>query len=163
MFNKILRIGVILWAGSLPAESGAPRFPWIDSFGDTGQISYRLPNNTKPETYHISLRTGISEGLFDYDGIIAINILVVNATREVTLHSQDLNIKSIHLSNASTTIDLLPWRSSNVTDFLVIPTKSVELLPGSRFTLEIKFASDLLEIAKGFFRQQYDRNTTKQR
>lgn len=124
-------------------------------------ISYRLPNDTKPETYNISLRTGISEGEFDYDGFISINILVVNATREVTIHTRRLKIKSIRLNNANGvgTIDLSPWRTNEETDFLIIPTKLEELLPGSRYRLDIKFGGELRWHSSGFYRTPSEENS----
>lgn len=170
MIDKIIEIGVVLWCLALPFSYTAAKFSAIERLGDAasfhdrrGPTSYRLPNDTKPETYNISLRTGISEGQFDFDGSIAINILVVNATREVTIHSQKLNIQSICLSNATNTIDLLPWRTNTQIDFLIIPTKSVELLPGSRYQLSLKFGGQLQERSRGFFRRPSDKRSTNKR
>lgn len=63
-------------------------------------------------------------------------------------------MKSIQLLNANGagTIALLPWQNNNVTDFLIIPTKSVALLPGKRYRLDIKFAGVLGEGLRGFLR-----------
>lgn len=107
--------------------------------------SYRLPNDTKPETYNLSLHTEISKGKFDYDGFVRISILIVNRAWEV--HSKGLSIKSIQLlnTNGAGTIALLPWRTNNVNDFLIIPTKSVALLPGKRYRLDLEFAGVLRE------------------
>lgn len=170
MFFKVIEIGVILWCLALPFECAAARFP-ATNCGDVDdrarecneRIGYRLPNNTKPETYDILLGTGISEGRFDYDGVMGIDILIVNATREVTLHSKNLTIKAIRLSNRNGTIDLLPWRTSDVTNFLVVPTKSVELLPGRRYRLDIKFGGLLRTNSRGFFRQLSIDSPTNQR
>lgn len=170
MIKKIIEIGVILWCLALPFGCTAARFSarersnYAANFHERiGPRSYRLPNDTKPETYNISLRTGISEGQFDFDGSIAINILILNATREVTIHSQKLNIQSIRLSNATDMIDLLPWRANTETDFLIIPTKSVELLPSSRYQLSLKFSGHLQERSRGFFRKPSDKRLTNKR
>lgn len=161
MFYKLIQIGVILRCLVLPLEFKTAAFPNDIGFHEyDDQISYRLPNDTKPETYHITLRTGISEGQFNYDGFVSINILIVNVTREVTIHSKKLEIKSIRLHNETDSIELLPWRANNVTDFLIIPTKNAELMPGSRYRLDISFAGILQEkleaSAKGFFRESSD-------
>lgn len=120
------------------------------------EISYRLPNDTRPETYEISLRISESfrHGHFVYDGSVGINILIVNATREVTIHARELKIQRIYLSNDTYTVDLLPWRSNNITDFLIIPTKSVELLAGDRYRLDIEFAGVMRDDSLGFFHRR---------
>lgn len=164
MVSKIIVIGVILWCLAVPCRSTAAQWNDDSQFSErSDQIQYRLPNDTKPETYNISLRTGISKGEFNYNGFISINILVVNATREVTIHSQALNIQSVRLSNDTGSIDLLPWRSNNVTDFLIIPTKSAELFPGSRYRLDLKFSGELRNRSRGFYRALSENNAANQR
>lgn len=162
MFVNILRIGAILLSLTLPFVSAASRFPAVESRAvdnsfHVRKVNYRLPNETKPETYELSLRTRISEGEFDYDGIVTITVLIVNVTRELTIHSKGLEIRSIRLSNinGTGTIALLPYRINNETDFLIIPTKSVELLPGSRYRLVIEFSGDLQRERFGFYRVLY--------
>lgn len=159
MFVKIVQVGTILCLLTLPFEGAASRYSAVekqdvaDSFHEEN-IRYRLPNGTKPETYDLSLRTGISMGEFDYDGLMIINILVLNATRELTLHSKGLRITSVRMSDTNGTgvIALLPWRTNNATDFLIIPTKSAELLAGNRYRLDIKFAGELQRGSRGFYR-----------
>lgn len=171
MLYKIIQFGAILWCSALSFESTVTRLPIgdglriVNDFRDDDKIGYRLPNDTKPETYNISLRTGISEGKFDYDGFISINILIVNATREVTIHSRMLKIESIRLSDANGMgqIDLLPWRTNKKTGFLIIPTKSVELSSGRRHRLDIKFSGVLDTETRGFFRTLSDENTASKR
>lgn len=151
MFAKLIQFAAALGCLTLSFQTAAFAFPSTQS-----PKTYRLPSNTKPETYNISLRTGISEGRFDYDGQVSINILVVNATRVITLHSQNSEIQRIQLSRGDDTIELLPWQSDDDTEFLTIPTKSVELQPGSRYRLDIDFTGTLNsgEVKVGFFRTE---------
>lgn len=170
MFFKIIELGVIWWCLAVPFVGVAARFPAVEIADEANsflerdaKVNYRLPNDTRPETYKLSLRTGISEGKFDYDGFISIQILIVNATREVTIHSNSLSIKSIQLSNATGSIDLSAWQTNKVTDFLIIPTKGVALLPGSRYRLDIKFTGELQTGSRGFFRSLSDTISTNRR
>lgn len=163
MLYTSIRFGVVLWVLALAFHISAAHFQKNDESRNANitqesnePINYRLPNDTKPETYHISLQTDISEGRFDYNGYICINILIVNATRAVTIHARDLNIISIRLSNGSSVISLMPWRRNTKTDFLTIPTKSVEMLPGDRYRLEVIFDGRLRTDLRGFFRTLSD-------
>lgn len=154
MFCKTMQIVVILWCLVLAfetADAQNSRNGANNSDESIDRISYRLPNDTKPENYKISLRMGNSEDQRDYNGSISINISIVNATRAVTIHARELDIKSIRLSNETGPIALLPWRIDNITDFLTIPTKNVELLRGSRYRLGIEFAGQLKTNLEGFF------------
>lgn len=164
MSTKIIETGVVLLCLALSFGWSADTFPASDSLLDLkAAIKYRLPNDTTPEAYNISLWTGISEGRFGFDGLITIDLLVVNATRKVTIHSRKLNIKFVRLSNATGTIDLLPWRNNAANDFLIIPTKSDELAPGSRYQLDLKFAGKLQQRSRGFFRRPSDKYSTNKR
>lgn len=151
MIVKIVQIGTILWCLTLPFECAASRFPAVENRA----LNYRLPNDTKPETYELFLRTRIDEGEFDYDGFLKIGVLIVNVTQELTIHSKGLRIRSIRLRNINGIgeIALLPYRTNNVTDFLIIPTKSAVLLPGSRYRLDIGFSGDLGMERTGFYRE----------
>lgn len=156
MFLYIARLTLILWCLKLPFGIADP------VIGDHINYNYRLPNHTKPESYDISFRTHIGEGRFDYDGFIGINILIVNATREVTIHARQLNIKFIRLSSGTGKIDLLPWRSDDRTDFLTIATKFVELMPGDRYRLDIVFTGELRNDFTGFYRDHSSVHPTNQ-
>lgn len=159
MFVEVVQIGTIFWCLTVPFESAASRFAAVESRSDGNSfnaraVNYRLPNDTKPETYDLSLRTRIGEGEFDYDGLMTIIVLIVNATRELTIHSKGLRIETIRLSNVNGTgtIALFPPRIYNETDFLTIPTKSSVLLPGSRYRLDIGFSGVLHKERSGFYR-----------
>lgn len=96
-------IGVILCCLMLSFEiTAAPSPKKCESHvASNDRINYRLPNNTRPVAYNISFRTGTCEGNFDYDGSISIEILIVNATREVTIHSRELKGESFFIITRS--------------------------------------------------------------
>lgn len=170
MFIKLVIIEVILWClCQQPVESTAIELPAITNSDEASSncknddpIRYRLPNNTRPETYNLSVRTNVHKDDFDYDGNISINILIVNATREIILHSKNLFISSIRLSNATDTVETT-WDTDETTDFLIITTKGAELLPGSRYRLDIEFEGVLGTNPRGFFRRLSDTNPSNKR
>lgn len=152
MISTIIQIVIVF--GCLALSFGTATLP-LSKWNNNPPQTYRLPSNTKPETFNLSLHTRISEGHFDYDGLVSTNILVMNATRVITVHSVELTIQSIQLSHANgskTAIELLPWQINNDTQFLVIPTKNIELQRGTRYRLDIKFVGTLNSYAEGFYR-----------
>lgn len=161
MFHKLFQIFLVV--GCLAFGASPDRIPEVD----ISHLSYRLPNDTRPETYNISLRTRICDGDFNYDGLVSIQILVMNATRNVTIHSHELSIHDIQLIDiqSSSTIDLLPWRINSDTDFLIIPTENAELQPGNRYRLDIKFSGELNTKSVGFYRvpSDYDEDVASKR
>lgn len=123
---------------------------------------YRLPNDTIPEKYNISLITRVDRAQFDFLGNVKIDIFVVNATRQVTVHTRQLTIISVRLSNDSgRELDLLPWYSNVENEFLTIQTQNIDLVKGQRYILEIQYTGTLRTDYGGFYRSSYlnDRGT----
>lgn len=117
--------------------------------------TYRLPNNTKPEHYDISLMTRIDQASFDFSGIVRIDFVVLSNTREITLHARQLTVKDIRLLNGTQAIPLLSYSYNVVMDFLMIPTDNVDLLEGKRYTLDIQYEGILRKDNAGFYRSSY--------
>lgn len=90
--------------------------------------NYRLPNDTKPETYDITLITTVDEAVdgdeinFNFDGTVKINIKVLEETNKVTLHARQLTIKTAELFDENTNI-AGEFEYLVVPEFLIIPTK----------------------------------------
>lgn len=118
-------------------------------------VHYRLPNNTKPESYDITLITNIHEKEFSFSGRVAIKLVVLEASHNITIHARQLNIKTIDLSTISgTAIKLNPFTYDNVTEFLVIPTQS-ELQKDTIYVLTVEYAGELRPPCDGFYRTSY--------
>ena len=66
--------------------------------------SFRLPNTSIPLHYDIWLSTDIHRGEFEFQGRVAIDILVVETTNLVTLHYSQLDIVSVTLQQGSRSI-----------------------------------------------------------
>lgn len=57
-------------------------------FEVSGQVSFRLPNNTKPEAYFITLEFGnIERTMSEFLGEVFIKIRILEDTNQITIHS----------------------------------------------------------------------------
>lgn len=126
----------------------------IDSKGHN-KINYRLPNNTKPESYDITISTNIDRNDFNFSGRVVMNLHVLEATHNITIHARQLNIKTIKLiSTSGAVINLNPYIYNNITEFLVIPSQ-IELQTGTQYILTIEYAGVLRAGSFGFYRSSY--------
>jgi hypothetical protein len=64
-------------------------------------ISFRLPNTVIPSRYRIDYTTDLDR--FSFNGTVAIQLDVKNATKRIVLHSRDLNIQSVRLAGVNGT------------------------------------------------------------
>lgn len=125
----------------------------------TDGINYRLPNNTHPETYDISLITRVDVGDFNFTGFVRIGIVVDHSTREIVLHARQLVITNVKLFRQSgkgfVDVKTLPFKYDNIPEFLIIPTEGVDLNAGDRLKLEIYYNGELRTDNGGFYRSAY--------
>lgn len=63
--------------------------------------TFRLPNNTIPETYEISLRTWIHTGNSTFTGSVRIGIAAVESTDFITLHHNVQRLESVRVVSAN--------------------------------------------------------------
>lgn len=122
----------------------------------TDLITYRLPNNTKPETYDITLVTNIDKNNFNFSGKVDINIFVLEASSEITLHARQLTIESVKLfvhANKNE-IKLYPFTYNETTEFLTIPTQT-QLQKGINYILTVEYTGELRSDLFGFYRSFY--------
>lgn len=127
--------------------------------------SYRLPNNTVPLFYDISLATEIHEGRFVYEGVVRVNISVLEASNTITMHSRGHLIIEIILYNADGSVfDRTPFYTfDSDLEFLTITSQN-QLTVGQGLTVEVAFAGVLAarETDRGWFRASYVDPVTNQ-
>lgn len=68
--------------------------------------SFRLPNDTVPLHYSIDITTKIHEDIFDFNGTVSVEVLVINATNKIVLHSKDLEIVGLSLVDIENKVQL---------------------------------------------------------
>lgn len=127
-------------------------------------IKYRLPNNTKPMNYDITLITSIDKNEFNFSGVAIIGLLVLETSSNITLHARQLTIKSVKLATTGgTMINLNPFTYNRTTEFLIISTQN-QLLKDSNYILIIEYMGELRNDQFGFYRSSYvnSKGETKQ-
>lgn len=121
------------------------------------EISYRLPNNTMPSSYLLSLAFGnFHDNIMSYTGDVSIVIHVRENTQTITLHSgTTLTLNTVVLKDeANQEITVASRGFDPRRDFLIIETL-VTLLAGSVVILDISFTGVINTETKGIFRGSY--------
>lgn len=133
---------------------------------DDDEFSYRLPNNTRPETFDLSLRTWIDSGIFDFTGKLRIRILTSNeASGTVTLHTRQLTVNSVTVQTYSEppkNVSVTSWNHSEKGEFLTI-ILAENLLANSKYVVGINYNGTLRWDQGGFYRSSYHDRNGKQR
>lgn len=118
---------------------------------------YRLPNDTIPETYDITLTTQIDNADFIFYGNVRIGILTRESTQRITLHHRLLTIIIIRLwttTDPQQQIGVNPFSYDAELEFLEIPVVT-NLTAGTRYLLDIDYMGTLREDNYGFYRSSY--------
>ncbi|XP_037044998.1 aminopeptidase N-like [Bradysia coprophila] len=161
----ILAIAALAFAHQAIADvndfPNVPRFEDIEPFEDE-YIGYRLPNDTRPETYDVQLRTWVHEENFEFTGEVNIGIITVTETNAITLHTRQLNIVQIRLFTTGGgpipgLISIGPYTYNSTYEFMRIPINSV-LPANTRYNLEIRYSGTLRTNQGGFYRSSYLNN-----
>nr|XP_023019123.1 glutamyl aminopeptidase-like isoform X3 [Leptinotarsa decemlineata] len=125
------------------------------------QRSYkRLPNDTEPLLYDLTLLPDLTRGL--YKGSVNITVSVNGPRRDIIVHSKNLTISEVTLTtNGLKAFSILTIKEQDVDEVLVITTKQ-KILPGVYY-LFIKFEGRLFGKLAGFYRSQYKKSDGKLR
>lgn len=121
-------------------------------------IQYRLPNDTKPETYEIFISTNIHTQNFTFEGTVSIQLVTVSETSSITLHSHRLHtIHDVSLisedGGGSIPLGVVTYDDDN--NFLTIPLLSGVLEPARRYSLHIVYHATLQTDPRGFYISSY--------
>lgn len=125
---------------------------------------YRLPNDTVPESYDITLTTRIDYADFIFNGNVRIGIYVNESTQLITLHHRQLTITDVQLwttTSPAQQVALGAYTYDPVLEFLQIPV-SVSLTAGVRYSLSIDYTGTLREDNYGFYRSSYRNDDGRQ-
>lgn len=135
---------------NLPYTGGAEIF-------EDENAAYRIPNNTRPLTYDVQLRTWIHEANYTFQGEVNIGIITVEATDFIMVHQSQLTINQIRLlttNDPPALISIGPFTYNSAYEFLRVPVNSV-LPANTRYTLEIRYTGTLRQNQGGFYRSSY--------
>jgi aminopeptidase N len=121
-----------------------------------GGVSYRLPNETRPIRYDISLQTWIDEGKFEFEGSVRIHLRVESEIDHIVVHSKQLVITETALyDSAMNARAILAPELDPVTEFLTVKVVTGVLAANAEFFLDIKYTGVLRTDDQGFYRSSY--------
>ena len=121
-------------------------------------ISYRLPQNVRPLSYDVHLRTNVHINETEFSGTVIINLDVFEATTSITLHHRQLTILGqtlVNTENNNLNYVLGSATYNTTTEFLTFPVVSGTIPVGTKLTLSINFSGSLRNDAAGFYRSTY--------
>lgn len=124
---------------------------------DTNKVNYRLPNNTIPEHYEISLETRIHQSNFTFTGSVKITVRALEATKNITIHARQLIIKESEYTLQPDGVQFpmeVHMSADKTTEFLVF-TVPKGLEKDKRYHLFILFTGELRSDMAGFYRSSY--------
>lgn len=126
--------------------------------------TYRLPNNTKPESYTIQITTNIHVPDYNFSGKIEIKLKALEDTNSITLHARQLITLTAELRDGYDQI-IVGWSEIDKdTDHIVFTTKNGKILKRDQlYLLAITYTGEIQSEPRGFYRSSYrDNNTDKQ-
>lgn len=120
-------------------------------------LTYRLPNDSIPINYEITLTTNVHAEDFNFTGKVKIRIKVVEPTDKIALHYKNITIDFVDIWNALESAPVLlnaPFNYIKSHDFLIINLpnifdKDTELL------VNIAYHGQLRDDGGGFYRGSY--------
>lgn len=131
---------------------------------DTNGVNYRLPNNTKPEHYGITLATDVDKSNFTFTGEVIITLRALEPTKNITIHHRQLNIGGISLQSKDSPkkIPVGDWTYDKTTEFLVVPLPDA-LEKDQRYFLTVTYSGTLRSDMGGFYRSSYINSKNEKR
>lgn len=117
---------------------------------------YRLPNNTLPLHYNISLRTNIHRGDFVFDGRVHIHVKVLEDSDTITLHYRQLAIRNVNILDVNGTIiqENVRFTMTHPLEFLDISPR-IPLTINDEFIVDVSYRGILRDDGAGFIRSSY--------
>lgn len=124
-------------------------------------VTFRLPNNTRPESYDISLRTWIHEANSTFTGSVRIGIVAIESTDFIRLHHNVQRLENVRVSTENEVpITIGPYSYNRQFTFLTIPVVGGNLTQGTRYFIDIDYVGSM-NLYSGFYRNFYVVNNTE--
>lgn len=77
------------------ALSACPVNEYANDIRNKANVNYRLPNDTIPLHYDLTLETDLD----NFNGSVIITILIIEDTNKITLHTQNLDVIDVIVTN----------------------------------------------------------------
>lgn len=148
MLAALVLIGKHYVENSKQSANNSPEIPQPEF------LISRLPNDTIPHHYDLTLLPNIEAGSFI--GKVKITIELLDARDALMLHSQNLTIREVRLESANDTdeddIEISGTEAKKI-DVLIINLHKP--IPPNFYYLYIEFSGTLLDHIWGFYRSRY--------
>lgn len=130
---------------------------------DSISRGFRLPNNTLPLHYNLSLSTNIHRGDFVFDGSVRIHIRILENSDTITLHYRQLIIRNVNLIHINGTIlqQNVPFTMTHHLEFLDILSSTL-LTVDEELIVELSYTGILRSDGAGFIRSSYVNSQTNE-
>jgi aminopeptidase N len=119
-------------------------------------VTYRLPNDTLPLEYDLTLKTWIHESNFNFTGNVVIKLLIVEDTTTIKVHYRRTTIVSATLltANGESILSDDDFHLEIEEEFIVVTARQT-LIKGTIYVLDINYNGVLREDNVGFYRSYY--------
>ncbi|OLY81225.1 Aminopeptidase 1 [Smittium mucronatum] len=113
-----------------------------------------LPKNSKPIHYDLNLTPDLEK--LTFSGQVEISLQILEESKELTLHSNELSINSVILvsDGKSDQINLSTLVFDKKDDTVKIPLTH-PVSPSSKVSLKLSFSGELNDLMAGFYRSRY--------
>ena len=173
LLSIIVFVGVALIVSIQAAVKDIPPFfretPNARSIVDVradSALNYRLPNNTEPIRYDVTISTNIHKGDLSFSGLVDIRLNVLEDTKSIVLHARDLAINGAIIRNPTTkTATDLSFNYESDREFLTLSPiqSSVKLSKNTQWILSITYNGTLRHDNGGFYVSTYLDEQNKKR
>lgn len=124
----------------------------------------RLPGDTVPESYVLSVVPNIETAVPSFTGQVDIAITAKTTTSAITLHSKDLVLDAVTVTDVSTdrVLEVTAWDYVNVREQVQILMRG-HVLANRKYNVSIQFQGRFRDDAKGFFKTSYTTNASEKK
>ena len=112
----------------------------------------RLPSSLSPVLYRVSLDTDLN--MFRVDGVVSVDISVIQSTDLVIFHTKDMTLNSVSLTSEGRQLDIKRQFFYTDNDFYVVQLSN-KLSAGNSLQLNVSFNYTLREDLVGYYKSSY--------
>lgn len=136
-------------------NASVPIIEWLQKWNEIEESNYRLPTNISPRKYFISVTPYLEIGNFSFDGYVKIEANVVQPTKQIILHSAEIEHHTINVTVNNIKLNITSYTTRKEYDFLVI-NLATELVDKTQLTIEITYTGSLnTSELRGFYKSSY--------
>lgn len=116
--------------------------PELTNFTPSEKTACRLPNTVKPIRYDLHPNIYLDEHdekNFTFTGVVKIVLMIREETKTVVLHSKNLEIRNVKLTNDYNETMTTTWNHDPENHFLTIRSESKNLILNDSYTVEVEY------------------------